>query len=213
MTSAIPPFLPRPASYFLSSTPQGPLTPGGYVPQPAPGGQQRYPVRLDIPPAGALGPYPPTNNPRRHPVVTTILTIFTLLPLGLVLALVVTGFIWTPWQIHAFQAADDQELTAHYAQVFVSILVGGPLTVLSLTCGHFAAWLVWPDAPLSSRGGPRSGAGSTAGKNRIAEIASAVGRARAVLIVVLLISIAFGYLSILFQVSYLVWRMLSPEYI
>jgi hypothetical protein len=168
---------------------------------------------MDIPPAGALGPYRPTNYPRRHPVVTTILTIFTLLPLGLVLAMVVAGIIWTPWQLHAFQATDDGELMAHSVQGLVSIILGVPLTVLGLTCGHFAAWLAWPNAPLSSRGGAWSGEGKTAGINRIAEMARAVGRGRTVLIVVLLISIAFGYLSILVQVSYLVWRMISPEHI
>jgi hypothetical protein len=46
---------------------------------------------------------------------------------------------------------------------------------------------------------------------RIVETARAAGRGRATLIVVLLAFTAFGYLSILLQVFYLVWRLIKPE--
>ena len=170
---------------------------------------------FEPPPAYRIGPsnsgsyYAETRW--RHPTVSIILTIFTLLPLGFVLFLIVKGFLWAPWDVHAFQATNDEELWGHYGDILFSIILGLPLCVIGLTCGHFAAWLAWPEPPSPT---PRNTLAKRDKKpvtTRIAKTARAAGRVRATLIVVLLTFIAFGYLSILLQGFYLVWRLITPE--
>jgi hypothetical protein len=144
---------------------------------------------------------------RRHPVAISILTVFTLLPVGLIVGLMVSSFLWVPWRIHAFQATTDGELLAHGVEDIVFEIIGFPLAVCILSCGHVAASFLWSGVRTTARLH-----GSARGPfKRLDAWAKEAGGARVTLFVVLLLCLAFAYSTIVVDGCHLVWRLISPE--
>jgi hypothetical protein len=152
-----------------------------------------------------VGPYLPYKPWRDRARI--VLTIITLVSLGIVLLMAITGFVWAPWQLHALQATDEGELMAHGLEGFVSIVLGLPLSVIGVVCGHFAVWLVWPESPRQARTKRRVRRPIAPLGARINDWSRAAGRGRVSVFLVLLVSLAFGYSAIIMQVFYLVWRL------
>jgi hypothetical protein len=152
-----------------------------------------------------VGPYLPYKPWRDHARI--VLTIITLVSLGIVLLMAMTGLIWAPWQLHAFQATDEGELMAHGLEGFVSIVLGLPLSVIGVVCGHFAVWLVWPESPRQARPRGRVNNATRPVRASRGDWARAAGRGRVTTYAVLLVSLAFGYSAIIMQVFYIVWRL------